>query len=407
MPIKTPFFQRTSKLCTSMNWKDWAGYYAVASYDVFHDHEYFAFRNSAGLLDITPLYKYLVTGVDAAIFLSQIMVRDIRKLKTGRVVYVCWCTQDGKVVDDGTVMRRGEEEFFVTSADPSYSWFCRFLRGFKVSVEDVSGKIGGLALQGPTSRDILRQVCNGNVDGLKFFGLMKSRIGNIDAYVSRTGYTGDLGYEIWVDNDNALDLWDTLMDAGHDYAIRPAGLDALDVTRVEAGLILKNVDYYNALHVLIDERKSSPYELSLGWTVNLKREPFNGQAALKLEKDSGSNWAIVGLDLDWNDIEDLYDQHGLPPEVGSMAWRKSIPIYRDRSRDEQIGYATSGTWSPILKRNIALATIRSSYSTVGTKVQIEFTVEHKRYTVSATVHKPQFFDPERKKSIIQEEAHKI
>jgi len=407
MPVESPFFPRTSKLCTSMNWKDWAGYYAVASYDVFHDHEYFAFRNSAGLLDISPLYKYLVTGADAATFLSQIMVRDIRKLRTGRVVYVCWCTQDGKVVDDGTVMRRGEEEFFVTSADPCYAWFCRFLRGFNVFVEDVSGKIGGLALQGPTSRDILRQVCNGNVNGLKFFGLMKSSIGNIDVYISRTGYTGDLGYEIWVENDHALDLWDTLMDAGHDYAIRPAGLDALDVTRVEAGLILKNVDYYNALHVLIEERKSSPYELSLGWTVNLEREPFNGQAALKSEKDSGSMWAIVGLDLDWNDIEDLYDRHGLPPEVGSMAWRKSIPIYSDRSRSKQIGYATSGTWSPILKRNIALATIQLSYSAVGTRVQIEFTVEHKRYTVTASVHKPQFFNPERKKSIIQEEAHKI
>ena len=398
MPVKTPFFPRTFELCDSLQWKEWAGYYAVSSYGIPHDAEYFAFRNAAGLLDITPLFKYKISGPDAAKFLSRIMVRNIEKLKVGRVTYCCWCTEEGKVVDDGTVMRRGEDEFFVTSADPCFSWFSRFTRGYNVEVKDISEEVAGLALQGPTSRDILKQICDANLDELKFFATTKAKVDKFDIFISRTGYTGDLGYELWVDNDHALKLWDILIDAGKNYDIRPAGLTALDVTRVEAGLILKDVDYYNALHCLIDDRMSSPYEISLGWTVNLDREPFNGQAALRKEKENGSSWAIVGLDISWTEIEALYFKYGLPPEIGSTSWRDSIPIYTDSSKKSQIGYATSGTWSPILKKNIALATIQKKYDQIGSIVQIEMTVEHKRYTVSAEICKPQFFNPERKTS---------
>lgn len=398
MPIPTPFFPRTSKLCESMNWKEWAGYHAVSSYRTLHDSEYFAFRNAAGMLDITPLYKYRVTGPDAAAYLSRIMVRNINKLQVGRVAYTCWCTDNGKVIDDGTVMRRGEEEFFVTSADPSYSWFSRFTRGYEVKVEDISDQVAGVALQGPTSREILKQMCDADLDNLKFFRTTKAKAGKFDIHISRTGYTGDLGYEVWVENEHALDMWDAIMDAGRAYDIRPAGLDALDVTRVEAGLILKDVDYYNALHCLIDGRKSSPYEITLGWTVHLKRDPFNGQAALRAEKEKGSDWAIVGLDIDYEQMEALYDKYGLPVEMSGHAWRKSIPIYVTDRKHVQVGYATSGTWSPILKKNIALATIEKAYDKIGSKLRIEMTVEHKRYTVDATVCKPQFFNPERKTS---------
>ncbi len=398
MPIKTPFFPRTSELCDSMQWKEWAGYYAASSYGIPHDAEYFAFRNAAGLLDVTPLFKYKVTGPDAAKYLSRIMVRNIEKLKVGRVTYCCWCTEDGKVVDDGTVMRRDENEFFVTSADPCFSWFSRFLRGYKVELEDISEKVAGLALQGPTSRDILKQICDAPMDELAFFGLTKAKAEGFEMYISRTGYTGDLGFELWVENEHALKLWDSLMSAGKNYDIRPAGIAALDMVRVEAGLILKDVDYYNALHCLIEDRMSSPYEISLGWTVNLDRDPFNGQTALKAEKERGSSWCIVGLDINWPEIEKLYNKHGLPPEIGSSAWRDSIPIYTDSSKETQIGYATSGTWSPILKKNIALATIEKKYEKYGSNVQIEMTVEHKRHTVSAEICKPQFFNPERKTS---------
>lgn len=399
MPIKSPFHSRTSVLCESMNYKEWAGYYAVSSYLVHHDMEYFAFRNSAGLLDITPLYKYSVKGPDAAAFLSRIMVKDITKLKVGRVSYCCWCTADGKVVDDGTVMRRGEEEFFVTSADPCYSWFFRFLRGYDVTLTDISKQVAGLALQGPTSREIIKQITAADLDRLRFFRTTEAAVSDFTIHISRTGYTGDLGYELWVANEHAVKLWDLLMEEGQRYNIRPAGLDALDVTRVEAGLILKDVDYYNALHAFTEDRKSSPYEISLGWTVNLDRIPFNGQKALVKEFKEGSSWAIVGLELDWPEIEKLYNSFGLPPEVGSQAWRDSIPIYTDKSKRKQIGYATSGTWSPILKKNIALATIEKKYEKIGSTVQIEFTVEHIRHTVTATIRDHQFYNPDRKKSI--------
>ncbi len=398
MPIQTPFFPRTSALCKSMNWKEWSGYYAVSSYETLHDSEYFAFRYSAGLLDITPLYKYSVKGPDAAAFISRIVVKNINKLGMGRVSYCCWCTDDGKVVDDGTVMRRSEHEFFVTSAEPSYSWFSRFLRGYDVELEDISEQIAVLALQGPTSREILKHVCDADLDDFKFFSTRMAKAEGFEIYVSRTGYTGDLGYEIWVENKHALKIWDAIISAGKNYDIRPAGLDALDVTRVEAGLILKDVDYYNALHALIEDRKSSPYEISLGWTVNLNRDPFNGQAALKMEKEQGSKWAIVGLDIDWPQIESLYNRHGLPPEIGNRAWRGSIPIYTGKDKKTQVGYATSGTWSPILKKYIAIASLEKKHATIGSEVKIEMTVEHKRYIVSAIVSKPQFFNPERKTS---------
>jgi len=381
-----------------MYWKEWAGYYAVSSYEVHHDWEYFAFRNSAGLLDITPLYKYSVKGPDAADYLSRIMVKNITKLRVGRVSYCCWCDDAGKVIDDGTVMRRAEDEFLVTSADPCYSWFSRFTRGYDVELQDVTEQVAGLALQGPTSRDILKQVCDADLDNLRFFATTAAKADGFGIHVSRTGYTGDLGYEIWTDNEHALKLWDAIMSAGKGYAIKPAGLDALDVTRVEAGLILKDVDYYNALHALIEDRKSSPYELNLGWTVNLERVPFNGQAALKAEKVQGSSWAIVGLDIDWPETEALYHKHGLPPEIGYRSWRESIPVYTDTDKRAQAGYATSGTWSPILKKNIALATVQKKYDVIGSKLQFEMTVEHKRHTVTATVCKPQFFSPERKTS---------
>jgi aminomethyltransferase len=396
MPIPTPFFPRTSALCTSMKWKEWAGYYAVCSYETLHGPEYTAFRNSAGLLDVTPLFKYSVKGPDAAAFLSRIMVRNINKLQVGRAAYCCWCNDYGKVIDDGTVMRRDENEFFVTSADPSYSWFSRFRRGYDVELADISDQIAGLALQGPTSRDILKHVCDADFDSLKYFSTVKAKADGFDIHVSRTGYTGDLGYELWVENEHALTLWDAIMDAGRNYDIRPAGLDALDVTRVEAGLILKDVDYFNALHALIDNRTSSPYEIALGWTVNLNREPFNGQAALQAEQQQGSKWAIVGLDINWPQVEELYYKCGLPPEIGSHAWRSSIPIYTGKSRKIQAGYATSGTWSPLIKKNIALATVEKKYDVIGSELQFEVMVEHKRHTVSAIVSKTQFYNPERK-----------
>ncbi|MCH7535516.1 MAG: aminomethyl transferase family protein, partial [Bacteroidetes bacterium] len=392
------FHERTSELCNNKDWKDWAGFFAANSYNVVNDFEYFAFRHSAGLIDITPLFKYKISGKDASSFLARLMARDISKLKLYQATYCCWCDDNGMVIDDGTVMRFEENEYFVTAADPSYSWFKRFIKSSDVTIDDVTETMCGLAIQGPTSRDILKNMCDADLDNLKFFWTTKAKGRGVDFIISRTGYTGDLGYELWVKNEDAIKLFDSVWAAGKDYNIRMAGIAALDVARIEAGLIMNGVDYHSSLHALIPEQMTSPYELGLGWTVNLDRSPFMGQKALKKEVKEGSRWATVGLDINWPELEEIFNEHGLPPHTVAGAWRHSVPIYHRDDKTRQIGYATSGTWSPAVKKNIALATIESAYGKPGTKVNFEVTVEHQRRMVSAIVQKPQFFNPERKRS---------
>jgi len=396
MPVPTPFHPRTSALCTSYRWKDWAGFYAVCSYDTNHDREYFAFRHAAGLLDVSPLFKYRVEGSEAAEFLSFVMTRDIRKLKPGQVTYCCFCDAQGKVIDDGTVARLGESAYRVTSASPSLRWLQEHARGFAVDIQDESESIAALALQGPTSRDVLRAAASGiDLDALRFFRIAPAGIGAARVEISRTGYTGDLGYEIWLDRDDALPVWDAILQAGEAHGLVPAGLDALDVTRVEAGFILQGVDYYSATRCPIEARKSSPYEIGLGWTVDLERDAFLGHEALRREKRAGSRWAMVGLQISWEEMEALYEVHGLPPHLPATAWRTPVPVY---DGERQIGRATSGSWSPLLKQNLALACVESRFARPGTAVQIEHTAEYERRTVTATVVERPFFNPERKRA---------
>ena len=401
MPIPTPFHPRTSEHNTNLDWKDWGGYFAANSYNVVNDFEYYAFRHSAGLVDITPLFKYRVTGKDAAKFLSRLIVKDIRKLKMNQATYCCWCDDRGMVIDDGTVMHFGEDEYFVTAADPSFSWFSRFVKKLDVHIEDITDSICGLALQGPTSRDILKNMCDADLDSLKFFWTTSARADGFEFKISRTGYTGDLGYELWIKNEDALKLFDAVWSAGQNYNIRMSGIAALDIARIEAGLVMNGVDYHSSLYALIPEQMSTPYELGLGWTVHLDREPFMGQKALKAEKKTGSRWGTIGIDINWPDLEDLYKKHGLPPHTEAGAWRHSVPIYHRHQIGKQIGYATSGTWSPALKKNIALATIEVDYIKPGTEVNFEVMVEHQRETVRGIVGKPQFFNPKRKRSVLK------
>ena len=397
MPIPTPFHPRTAELCTSMFWKDWAGHYAVRSYDTCHEPEYFAIRHAAGLIDVSPLHKCDVRGPDAGALLALVTVRDTRKLRVGRMTYLCWCDDDGQVMDDGTVARLDEEQYRLTANHPSMAWLQEQARGFRVSIEDTTERLGALALQGPASREILKQAASGvDLDRLRFFRLSAARVGGADVVISRTGYTGDLGYEVWVDRDRALDVWDAILDAGRPYRIEAAGLDAMDVTRIEAGFVLNGVDYFSAHHCPIDARKSSPYEAGLGWTVKLDREPFLGQRALREERARGSEWALVGLVYDWDEFEALFEEVGLPPEVHPGAWRSPVPVYDGEGR--QVGQATSGTWSPLLKKNLALATVRRSCSAAGTRLRVEVTVEFHRRQITATVTPTPFFDPERKRA---------
>jgi aminomethyltransferase len=396
MPVPSPFHPRTAPLCTSFRWKDWAGYAAVCAYDVYHEREYFAFRHTAGLIDVTPLFKYEVTGPDAGAFLSRVMVRDAAKMKRGVVGYGCWCDDAGKVIDDGTVWRLDETRFRVTSAEPSLAWLARNARGMDVAVEDSSARIAVLSLQGPTSREILRRACDAPIDALKYFRLTEARFDGFTATITRTGYSGDLGYEIWVDATDAVRLWDVLADAGGVYGVQPAGLDAYDMVRIEAGYVMNGVDYYSANHCLIESRKSTPYELDLGWTVKLDRDVFNGQAALRAEKERGPARRFVGLEVDWDETERLFAARGLPPEIAGRAWRDPRPVYDRDGR--QVGQATSGTWSPLLKKNLALATVRVPAGEVGEELRMEVTVEYVRRSVKATVRQKPFFDPERKRA---------
>ena len=396
MPIPTPFHERTAALCTSLRWKEWAGYHAVCSFDTSHEREYYALRHSAGLIDVTPLFKYEVTGPDAGAFLAQVMVKDVRELDVGQTTYLCWCDDGGHLIDDGTVTRMGEDHYRVTAAEPTWAWLQRFRRGYDIELEDSTTRIGALSLQGPFSRAVLADCCDADMEGLGFFRGVEADLDGTPVWVSRTGYTGDLGYEVWVDSDRALPAWDAIMSAGRSHGIEPAALDAMDVTRVEAGFIMNGVDYFSAHHCMTDARKSTPYELGLGWTVQLDREPFNGQAALRAEKARGPARRFVGLVLDWDEFEALYSEHGLPPEVCPHAWRDGVPVYAQGGR--QVGKATSGAWSPLLKQNLALADVEAEVGKLGTKLDFEVTVEYERRRVTATVTRKPFFDPERKRS---------
>ncbi len=396
MPIMSPFHPRTAALCTSLLWKEWAGYYAVRSFNTILEPEYQAIRHTAGLLDVTPLYKYEVHGPHAAQFLSWVTVRDITKLAVGRMTYLCWCDDDGKVVDDGTVAHLEDDRFRVTAAEPAFAWLSRQARGFDVRIEDSSQKLAALALQGPVSLQILAQITAMDLAALRYFGITPARVDGAEAWISRTGYTGDLGYEIWVPAAQALGVWDALIDAGRAHRIVPIGLDALDVSRIEAGFIMNGVDYWSANHCLMPARKSSPAEIGLGWTVKVEREPFVGQAALRAEAARGAATSFVGLVIVWEEFEALHAQYGLPPRVPAGAWRTPVPLYDGRGK--QVGYATSGAWSPILKQNLALASVRSGSATPGTRLEIEVTVEFERRRVGAIVTALPFFDPERKKA---------
>lgn len=396
MPQPSPFHSRTSKLCASKAWKDWAGYYAARYFHASHEPEYYAFRHSAGLIDVSPLFKYEITGPDAAAFLSRVTVKDVRKLAIGRVTYLCWCDDDGNVVDDGTVSRLAADHFRLTAAEPSTAWLAGLSRDYRVTIEDSTDRIGALALQGPESRAILSKVTDIDLDDLGFFRTASGALDGTPVWISRTGYTGDLGYEIWVDRNGAEAVYDALLEAGEAHGLLPAGLDALDVARIEAGFIMNGVEYFSAHHALTDERKSSPYELGLGWTVQLDREPFIGRAALRRQKAEGPSRILVGLDISWTQLEDVFASYGLPPELSSTAWRTGRPVYDRRGR--WIGQATSGTWSPILKKNLALALVSAEHAAEGTTVGFEITAEYRRHTVDARVVKPPFFNPGRKRA---------
>ena len=394
MPVGTAFHERTFSLCESLNYREWSGYYAVSSYEPHHEHEYNAIRNATALIDISPLFKYRLTGPDSTKLVDRVITRDMRKVSVGQVIYTPWCDENGKVIDDGTVSRLEENTYRWTAADPSLRWFKQNASGMKVDIEDISETVSALALQGPTSGRLLKTVVSdADISNLKYFRVTKGTIAGVAVEISRTGYTGDLGYEIWVSSDKALSVWDELMTAGRAFDIHPTGMLALDVSRIEAGLLLIEVDFNSSKKALIDEQKYSPFEMGLGRLVHLDKNRFVGQAALRAEQKRGHAREIVGLEIDWPAVERLYENVGLPPAVSAIASRVAVPVFKDGA---QVGKATSSTWSPTLKKMIALATIDRQHTRAGTKLQFEITVEAVRHRVLATVVKTPFFNPKRK-----------
>jgi len=392
----TPFHPRTAPLCESHAWRRWSGYVVASSYELVHEREYHAIRSSAGLLDICPLYKYRVTGPDAVRLLDRVVTRNVARSTPGQVLYTCWCDAAGKVIDDGTVARLSEDTFSMTSADPNLRWLEDNSTGLDVGVEDVSENLAALALQGPSSRAILQTLTDFDMASIRYFRVVSTTLGRIPVAISRTGYTGDLGYEIWMQAQDALSVWDALIEAGTPYGITPAGMLALDVARIEAGLMLMDVDYVSARKALTDRQTSTPFELDLAWTVSADKENFVGSGALAAERERGPEWQFVGIEIDWDSLERLYSAVGLAPRLPTTAWRMSVPIYEPGG--DQVGYATSGGWSPLLKKYIALAHLRSRWARNGTRIEMEVTVEHQRKRASGRVVKKPFFDPERKRA---------
>jgi aminomethyltransferase len=363
------------RLCESLNYREWSGYYTVSVYEMHHEHEYNAIRNSAGLIDLSPLFKYLITGSDATRFVNRVIARDINKGAIDQVIYCCWCDPEGKVIDDGTITRLAENEYRWTAADRVCDGFSK-CAGADVNIVDISEQVAALALQGPTSGKLLHSVTDASIANLKYFRVTRGEIAGVPVDISRTGYTGDLGFEIWMPWKNAGKVWDELIKKGKAFDIHPAGMIALDIVRIEAGLILIEVDYTSSKKALIDAQKFSPAEIGLGKLVDLKKETFVGREALAREAKKGADRALVGLEINWNEVESLYDKVGMAPQVPSMASRTAVPVYRGGSK-----------WGSYIDDVVAdvkendRAGVNRDQSSVGVTVNIEMTVEAVRQTV--------------------------
>ena len=396
MSVGTAFHPRTSLLNRKMQWREWSGYFASSVYADFHDIEYNAIREAVALIDVSPLYKYLVSGPDATRLVDRVITRDATKLPVGGVYYTPWCDENGKVVDDGTVHRLDDRRYRWTAADPQLRWLGQNSAGLDVTIEEESEATAALALQGPLSRAVLEAATGESFAELRYFRRRASKVGRIAVDVSRTGYTGDLGYELWIPIKGAVSVWDALVEAGGAFGIRPAGMVALDVVRLEAGLILLEVDYTSARHAMNPEQHYSPFEIGLGRLVTLDKNDFVGRLALEREmRRGGPPRRLVGLQLDWNDIEALYDDQGLPPAISPTVDRSPVPVF---AGTRQVGRATSRGWSPILKQAIALASVPPQHEALGSRLSVEWTVEGRRGRVGAKVVELPFLDLARKRA---------
>jgi aminomethyltransferase len=398
----TPFHSRLSELNTTGLYGHWSGYLSALKYDMSAKHEYFGIRNSAGLFDTSPLYKYWIRGRDAEAFLAGVMTRDIRLCRPGRAQYTVWCDDAGYVLEDGVLFRHSETEFMLTCAEPNVGYFRDLIGRLQVEIVDVTADFGVLAVQGPRSREILVQLAP-EVAGLPFFGLTQTKIGEAAVTISRTGYTGDLGFEIFVRAEDAIGVLDAVLAAGAPFGLRPFGEQALLMARIEAGLVLINVEFSSSRFAFTDQQRITPIELGFRWMlrgINDDDRPFIGRAAIRREiAGKTSRWSTVGLLLDWADWNRLHTEAGLIPPKDETPLDYESMLYQDDGADGvggRIGYATSLMYSPVLQRHIAIARVRPDLAAVGTRVHLELTIEHEYRTVAADVAKLPLFNPERK-----------
>ena len=398
MSVGTAFHPRTSELNTKMAWGEWAGYWSAAVYADFHDIEYNAIREAAALFDTSPLYKFVISGTDAARLLDRVMTRDVSKLAVGRVLYSPWCDEHGKVLDDGNLARIEEDRFLLTAADQTLRWLRMNAAGLDVQVEDVSEDVAGLGLQGPLSRDVLEKATGQDWKEVRYFGHRRSEIAGVQIDVTRTGFTGDLGYELWVPADGAVEVWDAVWEAGQDYRIRPIGIRALDVARVEAGLIMMDAEYTGARHATstAPDEFYSPFELGLGRLVDFGKENFVGKRALEEEQARGGpKRRLVGLHVDWSAIEAMFAKHGLAPAVSPFVLRDQVPLFK---QGRQVGRATSVAWGITIKKMVAFGSVPPSMAAPGERLAIEWSVEGQRGKVPAAVVELPFLDLPRKRA---------
>jgi aminomethyltransferase len=395
--IGTPFYPRQRELNRKQVWGEWSGYVSAQVYADFHDIEYAAIRDAAAVIDTSPLYKYIVRGRDARTLLDRVMTRDIAKLQVDQVLYTPWCDDDGKVLDDGTVTRLGEHDYRITAADPCYRWFALNATGLDVEIEDVSEALAALALQGKLSREVLEAATGRDWADLRYFRHRRTTIADIDVSVTRTGYTGDRGYELWIQADQALTVWDAVFAAGRPFGIHAAGIRAMDVARVEAGLILIEAEYTSALHATAPEQNYSPFEIGLGRLVELRKTTeFTGRRALLAERAAGGPARrLVGLELDWTGIEGMFAKHDLAPLISPFVERAPVPIYKE---GRQIGRATSIAWGTTIKKMVGFGSVDKAHEKLGTRVSVEYSVEGERGKVGATVVALPFLDLERKRT---------
>jgi aminomethyltransferase len=393
----TPFHPRTSALNQTGLWQHWSGHLAATRYQSSDKFEYFAVRNAAGLFDTSPLYKYRIAGRDAERFLSGMLARDIRACPAGNAQYTTWLDERGFVLEDGVIQHRAPDEYLLTSAEPNFAWFADRIGRLAVTLEEVSLDVGALALQGPRSRDLLVDLVPA-VARLPFFGLTAGTIAGRPVTVSRTGYTGDLGYEVWMESPDALAVWDALWDAMDGHGVLPYGMGALYMLRIEAGLMLLGVDFDSSRFAFNDAHRSTPLELGWRWMFKglaVDDRPFIGRRALEREiADRASRWSMVGLVVDWEDYDRVYTAAGLIPPKDHRPLHEDWMVYDDERR--RVGYASSVMYSPVLQRHIALARVRPDLGKPGTRAFLEFTVDHHYEQVAAHVARLPLYNPERK-----------